>query len=95
MTHFCDLPDDTRMNFRRLIETHGGVADGYQGEHIAALVPNPAGSFYRAMGAGGLELESSFYFPTGSDRYPDSLRHEARYPGSKGFTLNALFRPTA
>ena len=92
--HFCDLPHDVRMDFRRAIDSAGGHVEGYhENLSVQVLMPNPCGPFLDAMKAAGLEIiqGSMFFFPLGSDRYPDSLRHDGSYPGSKGFTLSARF----
>lgn len=94
---FCDLPDDTRMAFRNAVEDAGGTVECYDRDAILVAIPRPAGPFYRAMNEAGLELvgDSLWYMPLGSEVSftPDHLRHDGRYPGSRGYSLNARFRP--
>lgn len=91
---FCDLPDAVRMEFRRRIEAAGGEVQGYNGECVTVAVPNPPRPFRDDMEHAGLvEAGGSWYFPLGSDNPPDSLRHDGRYPGSKGFWLIMTLRP--
>lgn len=95
MTAFHDLPDATRMGFRDAITDAGGEVEGYDGECVVAALPNAHG-FLSAVGARGLELVGDLWlFPLGTDSPPAILRHDGRYPGSKGFWLFGRFRPKA
>jgi hypothetical protein len=94
-TPFHELPDDQRMALRAAIEAAGGQIAGYIGPCVQVAIPNPAGPFFTAMEAAGLELEerSLHYFPLGTDAPPATLRHDGRYPGSAGFWLYGNFKP--
>ena len=95
MTAFCDLPDERRMVLRDAIDIAGGEVAGYYGPFVQVAIPNPSGPFFKAMEEAGLVLdERSFQlFPLGTDNPPESLRHDGRYPGSKGFWLFGNFSP--
>jgi hypothetical protein len=86
---FCDLPDARRMAFRAAIEEAGGEVAGYRGPWVQVAIPNPAGPFFSAMDAVGLELvESSLcYFPLGTDAPAPELIHH------KGYWLYGCFTP--
>jgi hypothetical protein len=92
---FADLPHDRRMALRAAIEAAGGHIATYIGPYVQVAVPDPPGPFYEAAEAAGLELvrRSAHYFPLGSDSPPAHLRHDGRFPGSKGFWLYANFLP--
>ncbi|HEV3256593.1 MAG TPA: hypothetical protein VG013_06930 [Gemmataceae bacterium] len=78
---FCDLPDRIRLAAREAIDQAGGYVAGYCGPYVQVAIPSPAGPFFLAMEAGGLELDehSLHYFPLGSDQPPDQLRHHRGY----------------
>ena len=92
---FCDLPHEQRMAFRAAIEAAGGQVAGYYGRYVQVALPNPSGPFFTAMDAAGLTLEnrSLHFFPLGTDSPPTSLRHDGRFPGSRGFWLYGNFTP--
>jgi hypothetical protein len=92
---FCDLAHEQRMAYRDAVENAGGSVAGYNGEWLQVALPRPCGPFFRAMELAGLELNdaSLHYFPLGTDRPPDDLRHDGRYPGSRGFWLFGRFQP--
>lgn len=95
MPYFYDLADGPRWHFRDSVEAAGGSVEGYDGVYMIVALPNPAGPFFTAMDSVGLELEESslHYFPLGTDNPPDSLRHDGRYPGSRGFWQFGRYRP--
>jgi hypothetical protein len=88
-TFFHDLPDRVRMAAREAIDEAGGYVAGYCGPYVQVALPNPAGPFFQAMEAAGLELDehSLHYFPLGSDHPPEHLRHQ------RGFWLYGNFSP--
>ena len=92
---FCDLPDQQRLGYRDAITAAGGEVAAYVGECVQVAIPRPSGPFYAAMQAAGLECVpgSLHYFPLGSDKPADVLRHDGRYHGSRGFWLYGNFRP--
>jgi hypothetical protein len=67
--NFHDLPGETRMAYRRVIETSGGLVVGYHGPGVQVAIPSPAGPFFRAMDEAGLDLvdRSLHNFPLGTD----------------------------
>lgn len=95
-TAFADLPHDRRMALREAIEAAGGYVATYVGPYVQVAVPDPPEPFYAAMEQAGLELArcSAHYFPLGTDNPPAHLRHDGRFPGSKGFWLYANFAPS-
>jgi hypothetical protein len=92
---FCDSPDRIRMALRDAIDSAGGYVAGYYGPYVQVAIPRPSGPFFLAMDEAGLELDehSLHFFPLGTDAPPDHLRHDCRYPGSKGFWLFGNFSP--
>ncbi len=97
MTPFHDLPHERRMAFRAAIEAAGGMVATYIGPYVQVAVPDPPEPFYEAMAEAGLEpvRRSAHFFPVGSDNPPARLRHDGRFPGSKGFWLYASFAPAS
>jgi hypothetical protein len=83
------------MALRAAIEAAGGMVATYVGAYVQVAVPDPPEPFYLAMEAAGLEpvRRSAHFFPLGTDNPPASLRHDGRFPGSKGFWLYANFAP--
>lgn len=94
-TAFCNLCQDVRMAHRRAIEGAGGLVVGYDAETVQVALPVRAAEFWTEMEGRGLLMieESLCYFALGSDNPPDSLRHDGKYRGSKGFWLYARFKP--
>jgi hypothetical protein len=78
---FCDLPDHIRMAARDAIDGAGGFVAGYCGPYVQVAIPRPAGPFFRAMEAAGLELDehSLHFFPLGTASPPAHLRHRRGY----------------
>lgn len=94
MVAFSDLSNDERMRLRGILEDAGGYITGYYGGHIHVAIPRPSAPFYAAIDPHFEMVPGSLhYFPLGSDvNYtPDNLRHDGRYPGSRGFWLFASF----
>jgi hypothetical protein len=93
MTAFHELPDERRMALREVIEAAGGQVMGYFGDGVQVALPRPAGPCEQAAAGAGLKkvAGSLHYFPLGTDDPPAELRHDGRYPGSKGFWLFARF----
>jgi hypothetical protein len=85
MTTICDLPHDVRFAFRRQIEAAGGEIRGYQVNAMQVAEPTDYRAFRETMQAAGWTPAAAWYFPLGSDHAPDALRHDASYPGSRGF----------
>ena len=92
---YVDLPDAQRMAYLDAIDAAGGNMEAYDGPSVLVAIPCPSGPFYRALEAAGLSLvpASLHYFPLGTDKPPMPLRHDGRYPGSKGFWLFGRFVP--
>jgi hypothetical protein len=90
---FVDLPDGERMTLRAKIESTGAEVSEYWDGNVQAALPSPATPAISAIEALGLVLVpgSLHYFPLGSDKPSESLRHDGPYPGSKGFWLYASF----
>jgi len=88
-TPFHALPHDKRMALREVIEQAGGYISTYLGLYVLVAIPNPAGPFYTAMKKAGLVLDkkSLHYFPLGTDKPADHLRHDGHFPNSKSFWL--------
>ena len=78
---FCDLPHGRRMAFRAAVDAAGGHVAGYYGPYVQVAIPSPAGPFFAAMEAAGLELDehSLHFFPLGTDAPPAALRHHGGY----------------
>jgi hypothetical protein len=95
LRQFCDLPDAIRLAYRDAVTDAGGIVCGYDRTNMQVALPNPSGAFYEAMQKAGLLLVagSLHYFPLGSDKPPDNLRHDGNYPGSRGFWCYARFAP--
>ena len=101
MRVFSELPHEERMAYRQAIEDAGGFVVGYSGPYVQVAIPRddqacfpgPVNRFYGQMKAAGLEYRdgSGHWFPLGSDHPPDHLRHDGRYPGSRGFWYYGLF----
>jgi hypothetical protein len=81
MICFSDLPDHLRLAARDAIDKAGGLVAGYCGPYVQVAIPRPTGSFFQALEEAGLELDerSLHYFPLGSDRPPEHLRHHSGY----------------
>jgi hypothetical protein len=94
---FADLPPERRMAIRAAVEAAGGMVATYIGPYVQVAVPDPPEPFYDAMEAAGLEpvRRSAHFFPLGTDAPPAHLRHDGRFPGSKGFWLYANFAPAS
>ena len=77
MLSFCDLPHDTRARLRAAIEAAGGSVAAYCGPYVQVAIPCPSVPFFAVMEAAGLELDehSLHFFPLGSDKPPERLRH--------------------
>lgn len=91
---FSDLPDDMRMRLRDVIYNAGGDIAGYVDDAVQVAVPADVGAFMAKCRAAGLSRQGDgHYFPLGSDNPPAGMRHDGRYPGSKGFWLyyNLIF----
>lgn len=89
-TSFADLPNDERMRLRAIIEQAGGEIAGYYNGYVQIAIPKPSAPFYAAIEPYfEMVTNSLHYFPLGSDKPADHLRHDGRYPGSRGFWLFA------
>jgi hypothetical protein len=95
MTQFHELPHERRMAYRIAIDKAGGEVAAYQGVGVLVAIPRDEDRFHAAMEAAGLEYVSGsgFLFPLGSDAPAEHLRHDGRYPSSRGFWLYGLFAP--
>jgi hypothetical protein len=93
-TAFCDLPHDERFALLAAIDAAGGLVAGYTGLDVQIALPSPTGPFFAAMRRAAMTLQpgSLHHFPLGSDHAPAHQRHDANYPGSKGFWLYARNR---
>ena len=97
---FSDLPGEIRTAFWQAVESAGGSAvSTYAGWDVQVHVSNRPGAWLqldrlaRAFGLESPERCRWWYFPLTSAKVPDHLRHDGRYPGSRGFTLTACYRP--
>ena len=90
-----NMPDAERMYWRDVIESAGGHVDAYQEDCFLVAVPRETNAFFNGIEDNGMETlaGSRHYFPLGTDSPPDNLRHDASYPGSKGFWLYIRVRP--
>lgn len=93
MTMISDLPHDVRFMRRLEVEQDGSGVEGYNRQYIQAVLPNPPWPTIRRLAAAGWALKDLFFFPLGTDKYPDHLRHDGSYPGSRGFTMHANLVP--
>jgi hypothetical protein len=92
---WCDQDDEYRMHVRRVAEDQGADVEGYDGPAIQLLLPRDWRPVVEAMAECGLKAGKPFLFPLGSRQLPDRLRHDGRYPGSRGFELHCNFAPAA
>lgn len=93
--YFADLPHDIRMGFRAAVDDLGCTTDGYWGRHVSVLVAQDSlDKLVKLATRYNLKYTDIYYFPLGSERLPEHLRHHGRYmdlpPGMK---LVASFRP--
>ncbi len=96
MTRFSELPHEARMTLRSALESLGAEIEGYYGDAVQVAVPCPPEPFWE--GVAKLPLKAArdgYFFPLGTDNPPASMRHDGRYPGSKGFWLHWRLVPTA
>lgn len=99
MLRLVDMVDSDRMVLRADIESAGGQIDGYDVDSFQVALPNPTAPFFAAIDRHPrLQIvpASIHHFPTGSDCnwMPENLKHDGRYPGSRGFWLYARVRVT-
>jgi hypothetical protein len=90
---FSSQDDAYRMHVRRVAEDLGADVEGYDGPSIQLLLPRDWLPVVEAMAECGLRGGEPFLFPLGSRQLPDHLRHDGRYPGSRGFELHCDFAP--
>lgn len=91
---FFDLPESRRMAIYAAISHLG--CDTYSREGSAFGVAVARGTYsdlIDALASHGLDHAELTYFPLGSDQPAERLRHDGRYPGSRGFYMIAWFRP--
>lgn len=93
---FSDLPDEKRMDVLRALDSLGCASKGYDGDSI--LVAFPRGGFCDALNKLrdfdlSLQNDEVWYFPLGSDNPPEIMRHDGRYPNSRGFWCYGRFSP--
>lgn len=72
---FADLPDEQRYSLYKAIEATGADVQEYADQGVTVALPSPAGDAMRQISELGLELASLWYFPLGSDKPMDALRH--------------------
>lgn len=77
---FTNRPDDERMYIRRLIETLRGDTRGYTGDGFTVAMPNDhpnRNAMFQALRNEGWILghQGEVFFPLGSDKPADHLRH--------------------
>ncbi len=88
---FADLPHERRMSFREAAEP--AMVQGYAGPYMALVMPrdNYEETCARLVEAGLVRATKAhcapYFFPLGTDHYPDSHRWDGNYPGSRGFKL--------
>lgn len=95
MTNIVEMPDSDRLAMRQDIESVGAEVVGYQGDAMLVALPTNGAVFAGnpvTLEAKGYRVSDLYYFPLGSDKPAARLRHDGRYPGSKGFWLYALVR---
>lgn len=99
MSAFHELPHDQRFAAREALEAAGCAVESYQGDyvqvHVAVGCEDAVDAAATTLGL--IRDTERYYFPLGTDREPDHLRHDGpfgKYPkGNGGFTLNAYYRP--
>lgn len=98
MTAFADLPHDDRMALRTKVCDLGADIAGYVGTGLQVAMPNDWRAD-RAIEAllteAGFSEVSRYYFPLGTDKPRDSLRHNGRYKGPPGMWLFVTFKAKA
>ena len=85
---FVDLPAQARLDIRRKLSSINVSIINYSGNGI--MVTLPRGNFaatQESIRDLGLEPGDMHYFPLGTDKVPEIMRHDGRYPGSRGFHL--------
>jgi len=94
---FADRPGDERMAIRQAAENLGGYIQGYNGEGVTVAMPNDpraCAAIEAAMAEAGLPfVMDRHYFPLGTDKPRDELRHSVYPYDERGFWLFQTFAP--
>lgn len=77
MSCFAELDGEQRMFIRTEIEQLGASIAAYQGTGLLVALPNTDKKhlIHAIMDNHGYPLKQSHYFPLGTDKPPDTLRH--------------------
>lgn len=87
---FHQLPDDRRMAVLAVLPP--GTAFFYEGGGLTVTVARGGlESLLARLQDHGLVFYACHYFPLGTDKPAEPFRHDASYPGSRGFHLYATF----
>lgn len=94
MTTMANLDYNTRWTMREDIGATGAEIIDYNGDAMIAALPNPASDAIAAIEAKGYAVGDLWYFPLGSDKPADHLRHALAKYGmdNRGFWLYASVR---
>jgi len=93
---FCERSHEARF---AALDALSALTENLAGFHYSErgiTVSVPRGQFCEVLQWAkdhGLAERQTWYFPLGSDNPDERLRHDASYPGSKGFWLYVHFAP--
>ena len=103
VTHFVDLPHDTRYAVRCAWDAVGTAVITYQGRWVQVAIARVDGSTAAGLRAadtvaeqyGLVRDDDGHYFPLGSDNPASELRHAMpwKYGDSLGFWYYVNYRP--
>jgi hypothetical protein len=85
--------DSARMAARAALEWAGCEVVGIDGARNGLQIHIRRGAFASVLAhaaRNGCTVADSHYFPAGSANVDPDFRHDGSYPGSRGFTCNAL-----
>jgi hypothetical protein len=88
VTPFYERPHEERMAALHALDAIGPCSFSYTGVGITITVPRTSTSaVVRWATLHRLVARDWFYFPLCADQVPEIMRHDGRYPGSRGFHL--------
>lgn len=95
---YIDIPDETRLNINKVLEDEYKCARiSYSGDCAVFAIPREnVPETYEAILGFGLEVVSDVFFPLGSDKPAEHLRHDGThtpYPGYLGYWRYLHVRP--
>ena len=96
---FADTPYEIRQEIYNALTDAGGYVAMYAGESVIVAVPRDIKAFRESIETLPLETDGVYtYFPLGSDKPQQSLRHDGpygKYPkGNRSFWCHQSFKYT-